>query len=206
MTSAGDRWAAGTVVLWRYRHDATPVTVVRDDPDQLVAWVAPGTPRLVAVPTDGRPLRARPVPERFTTPRVLALGTWEGPGILRVALAGRAHSLWRFPTGWYANLEEPWRRTADGIRTHDHTLDVWLDDTGAWLWKDEDELAATVDLGLRTAEEAAAIRAEGEAVIAAFERRDPPFCDRWEEWHPPPRWERPSLPSALAALAGTPVP
>lgn len=198
-------WAPGTGVVWSYEHDATPATVVRDDPDLLVVWIAPGTPRLTAVPTDGRALRDRPVPERFTTPQVWALGAWAGPGIVRVAVPGRAHSLWRFPGGWYANLEAPYERTADGVTSVDHTLDVWLDDSGEWRWKDEDELAATVDLGLRTAEEASAIRAEGESVIAAFARRDPPFSQRWDEWVPHPRWERPALPASIAARAGTPV-
>ena len=44
------RWAPGTQVLWRYRenggarlHIVRPVTVVRDDPELLAVWMAPGT-------------------------------------------------------------------------------------------------------------------------------------------------------------------
>src|SRR5437899_3324658 len=43
-------WAPGEQVLWRYRGNGTdevhicrPVTVVRDDPELLAVWMAPGT-------------------------------------------------------------------------------------------------------------------------------------------------------------------
>lgn len=202
----GHRWAAGDVIVWGYGRDAQVVRVVQDDDDGLVAWLAGGTPRLAAVPVDGRAVRDIPLAERFTARRRYAVTTWEGAGILRLERPGRAHSLWRFPTGWYANLEDPLRREADGVHTRDHVLDVWFDDSGVWLWKDEDELAALVEQGLRTPEEAAAVRAEGEAVIAAFERGDPPFDGSWRDWRPDPAWPLPDLPPHLAALDGHPTP
>ena len=68
-----------------------------------------------------------------------------------------------------------------------------------WRWKDEDELAGAVRLGIYSREQAAAIRAEGERVIEAIEDRRPPFDGRWEGWRPdpacgiptaPPGWDR----------------
>jgi uncharacterized protein len=207
-----ERWAPGDVILWRYRRDAQVVRVVRDDEDGLVAWLAPGSPRLATVPVDGRPIRDRPPAERFTVPRRYEVATWTGAGILRLERPGRAHSLWRFADtdsgvqGWYANLEDPLRRTADGVRTADHVLDVWCDDTGFWLWKDEDELAAMVELGLCTPAWADEVRAEGEAVITAFEAGEPPFDGTWHDWRPDPSWPLPDLPAGLAALDGRPAP
>jgi hypothetical protein len=198
--------------MWRYRRDAQPVTVVQDDDDGLVAWLAPGSPRLAVVPTDGVALRDRPPAERFTGPRRFAVTTWQGAGILRIARPGRAHSLWRFDDpdtgvrGWYANLEDPLRRGEGSVHTSDHVLDVWFDDQGFWLWKDEDELAAVVEIGLRSPEWAAAVRAEGEAVIAAHERGEPPFDGSWQGWAPDPAWPVPDLAEDLVALDGQPAP
>lgn len=208
----GRRWAPGDRIVWHYRRDAQPVTVVRDDDDGLVAWLAPATPRLATVPADDRPIRDRPPAERFTVPRRYAVTTWEGVGILRLEQPGRAHSLWRFDDdrtgvhGWYANLEDPLRRSPAGVHTADHVLDVWLDDGGFALWKDEDEAAALVELGLRTEAWAAGVRAEGEAVVAAFERGRPPFDGSWRGWTPDPAWPVPELPADLAALDGRPAP
>lgn len=202
----GRRWQPGDVILWRYQRDAVPVRVVRDDADGLVAWLAPGTPRLAGVPVAGGGVRDLPLAERFTAPRRYELTTWEGTGILRVERPGRSHSLWRFPTGWYANLEDPLRRTDDGVQTRDHILDVWLDDGGFWLWKDEDELATCVEIGRVTERDAAAARTEGERVIAAFGRGDAPFDGAWRDWRPDPTWTVPTLPAEVAALDGQPAP
>ncbi|HEV7721125.1 MAG TPA: hypothetical protein VGO60_07560, partial [Iamia sp.] len=57
-----------------------------------------------------------------------------------------------------------------------------------------------------TPEHAAAVRAEGERVIAEAERGDPPFDGSWLDWDPDPAWAIPALPAAEAALHGTPVP
>jgi hypothetical protein len=56
-------------------------------------------------------------------------------------------------------------------------------------WKDEDELAHAVELELFSAEEAAAIRAAGERVIAAR-----PWPTGREDWRPDPAWALPRLP------------
>jgi len=211
--AVGDgRWTPGEVILWCYEGDAVPVRVVRDDADGLVAWLAPGTPRLAVVPADGRGLRDRPPAERFTGPRRYDVTTWTGAGILRLERPGREHSLWLFRDaatgvrGWYANLEDPLRRSEVGVHTRDHVLDVWIDATGFTLWKDEDEMAALLELGLCTPDHAAAVRAEGERVIAEAERGDPPFDGSWLDWDPDPAWELPTLPAEKAALHGTSVP
>jgi hypothetical protein len=205
------RWSRGDVILWCYRREVMPVRVVRDDDSCLVTWLESGTPVLRAVPADGRPIRERPLAERFTTPKHFIVDPWHGFGILRVAYPGQAHSsvLFRQPDGafwgWYGNLEAPFRRTAFGVHTHDHALDVWFGADGAVHLKDEDELDAAVSVGFYTVDEAAAIRLEGERVRAAMQRRDAPYDGSWLDWRADPAWTTPELPQRWAALAGEPA-
>ena len=60
---------------------------------------------------------------------------------------------------------------------------------GVWSWKDEDELAEAVTLGIWTQAEADEIRAEGERVVA-----EAPWPTGWEGWRPPPDWGPLGLP------------
>lgn len=203
-------WQPGDEILWCYRREVMPARVIADD-ECLVVWIAPGTKFLGSVPEDGRGLRDRPCEERFTCPRVFALTEWFGAGSLRISYPGEAHSSWLFRRddhetfwGWYGNLEDPLQRRGNMAFTRDHVLDVWLDENGRVGWKDEDELEATVAVNHFTAEKAAAIRAHGQEVFAAMERRDPPYDGSWLDWRPDPSWPMPTLPDEYAALAGTP--
>jgi hypothetical protein len=78
----------------------------------------------------------------------------------------------------------------------DQELDIVIrPDRSAWHWKDEAAFEDMVAAGLFSAEEARAIRAEGERVIRKMQAGEPPFCDGWEDWRPPPEWGLPELPS-----------
>lgn len=63
--------------------------------------------------------------------------SWFGEGTLMVSRPGEAHSIWLFWTpngtfdGWYVNLEEPRRRTRDGVLTRDQFLDLVVEQTAA---------------------------------------------------------------------------
>lgn len=204
-------WSHGDVIMWQYRREVIPVRVVRDD-EWLAVWVAPGTPLLTCVPTDGKDLRDRPVEDRFICPRVFAVREWFGAGTLRLVRPGDAHSSWLFRRpdhetfwGWYGNLEDPLERFDWGVRTVDHLLDVWLDAEGNVGWKDEDEFDAAIRVGRFPLAKAAEIRAEGERVFGAMTRRDPPYDGSWLDWRPDPSWTLPSLPEEYAAKAGTPA-
>lgn len=178
-------WSKGDVVRFRYVRDgrafwSLPVTVATDSETELALWIAPGTTIL------------RPDPLRVPVP-VLTAGTWEpvettwfGDGVLMLRRPDTRHSIWHFWNpdgsfrGWYVNLED-WWRTDDGVEAYDHQLDVWVYPDGAWHWKDEDDLAQSVEAGIFTAAEAAEIRREGERVLAEW-----PFPTGWEAWDPDP--------------------
>lgn len=176
-------WKAGGLV------GALPARVVA--PDGRVIWVAPGTP--VKWPgVGGRMIREMSLEERFTGPWEAIDSPWQGDGVLILARPGRAHSIWHFrgTAGWYVQLEDPWRPWRSGFDTEDHALDVVVEPDGSWRWKDEDELTVAVEVGFFTPAQAAAFRAEGEAVLAEW-----PFPTGWEDWEPDPAWPLPTLPA-----------
>jgi len=61
----------------------------------------------------------------------------------------------------------------------DHALDLLIDPDGTWHWKDEDDFLEAQGFGVFTPGQAAAVRAEGERVMAAR-----PWPTGWEEWRP----------------------
>lgn len=177
-----------------------PLTVVRDGPDFLVAWLAPGTPVIRPVLAGGREIRSAPLAERFRSPRQGMRSTWRGPGILKVIPRDAAYSVWLFWRrdgrfrGWYVNLEQRHLRWQRGIDTRDHVLDIWVPGRRRWSWKDEDELQEAIDQGVVSRELAEEVRAEGRRVVRLIERWHPPFSEGWERFAPDPGWPLPELP------------
>ena len=120
---------------------------------------------------------------------------WERTRVLRFMREGDAHTVelfwdpeWAF-LGWYVNLQAPLVVAADKLDTTDWALDVWVEPNGEWQWKDEDDFARAQELGVLDAAAAAAVRAEGERVIA-----EQPWPTGWEDWRPPDDWEPLPLP------------
>jgi hypothetical protein len=175
-------FAPGEPIVVRHVWRGNPFLVwsaiaVRDDDELLALWIPPGAPCLrPKVRTElpyGQPLVASP---------------WRAPGVLQLWPAGTAHAVWVFDEGWYVNLQEPFRRSKFGVDTADQLLDLVRMRDGEWRWKDEDELAAAVAGEYVSQEEAFAVRAEAERVIAADA-----FPTGWEDWEPDPSWPVPSL-------------
>jgi hypothetical protein len=187
-------WETGTSVRFRYVRDGRafwtlPARVVRDDSEELVLWIAPGSEML------------RP-PQRVTAENLAAgrwnqqRSEWTGPGVLMRRTPREAgHAVWLFWTdgaertfrGWYVNLEK-WSRDVRGVDAFDQVLDIWVNADGRWEWKDEDELADCVDAGVFSVRDAGRIRGEGQRVLDAW-----PFPTGWEEWEPDPTWAAPRL-------------
>lgn len=198
-------WQCGDVVIARYGrrlaesrelNQALPLYVIEHTAEQLVTYLAEGTevayPRLA----DGRGLRDVPVEERWAHPRQAVRQPWRRSDLVLIFPTGRQHSLWVFHEGgrhigWYVNLEAPHRFGETTITTSDGILDIWIPaETGEAVWKDEDEFEMAIRVGRLTVDEADALRAEGERVVA-----ERPWPTGWENWRPPAGWERPPLPA-----------
>ena len=187
-------WSEGDVALLRFiRYGkvrrASPHVVVSDSPELVALHIDVGTPAKVAA-WDGRPIRGQADRDWALRDHV-----WSSYRVLRLIRWGEPHSLelfWREDgslAGWYVNLQEPLRRSRLGFDTDDLVLDIWIEAEGSWQWKDADELEEAVRLGRFAPAEAAAIRADGERVLAAR-----PWPTGWEDWRPDPAWPLPQLP------------
>jgi hypothetical protein len=206
-------WQPGQQIHWIYRRPGWvpgqaqtvhPMTVVRDDADGLVAWLAGDTPVLVPRLADGTSLRDGSARTMFTAPRIQGRSIWHGNGILRVAPARRPWSVWFFHdedggfANYYVNLESPHVREGRATISSDHVLDVVVQPDHSYHRKDADELAEAVAQSRYTAEEAAAIERDADAVEAVIDAWGSPFCDGWETWAPDPAWPVPPLPDDIA--------
>ena len=196
------RLEPGDIVLVRSVHRgrvrwAVPHRYVATDEGRIVLYRAPGARgKAMGRDADGRYL------ERWVgedEPRDL---TWAHTHVLQFVRPGESYTVeifwdeeWEL-LGWYVNLQDPLRRTSLGFDTMDHALDVWVHPDGTAEWKDERDFAEAIALGVFDGAAAAAVRAEGERVIAAR-----PWPTGWEAWRPPDGWTAPDLPAGWNAAA-----
>jgi hypothetical protein len=89
---------------------------------------------------------------------------------------------------------------AAGIDITDQDLDVWVYPDRSWEWKDEDELLERLAFPDHYwVSDSAAVRAEGERMIALVEVGKFPFDGTWIGFRPDPAWTVPTrLPPRLA--------
>jgi predicted RNA-binding protein associated with RNAse of E/G family len=94
---------------------------------------------------------------------------------LRLMFPERQHSVWlswvtdgssRKFSQYFVNMEEPFRRTAVGFDTQDHTLDIEVAPNLTWKWRDTGELQEHVKHGFYTASLASEVWNEGRRVMA----------------------------------------
>lgn len=171
-----------------------PCRVVADRDEVVALFIAAGSPykagpKKTAAEKRRQPRTALP-PDEYV---------WR-TDTLRLMFPGRSHSVslsWgpaaeeRRLLKYFVNMEEPFRRTAVGFDTQDHTLDIEVTPELAWRWRDEQELANHVTEGFYTAALAAAARLEGQSAIEAIVRREHECVRGWPEWSPPPAWTIP---------------
>jgi predicted RNA-binding protein associated with RNAse of E/G family len=87
------------------------------------------------------------------------------------------------------NLQAPLAESPLGYDTTDWQLDLWIPEGGEAEWKDEEDLARALELGLMTPDEGRLAREEAERVLEEW-----PFPTGWEDWQPNPAWPLPTLP------------
>lgn len=197
-----DAWRPGETAVLRYVWSgkvwaALPVTIVEDSLARRALYMAPGT------------IFMGPDCSRAEHLRVLASGTWglaqmtwNDQPMLWTSVPGEAYSIWTmwqapgwWHLGWKVNPEAPLRRTPLGFDTADYTLDAVIDpDLERWSWKDEDEFAEAIKLGLLTSTQATVIREGTLEVVERLLMAGRHEMAAWAAWRPPTEWATPSLP------------
>jgi hypothetical protein len=179
----GDPVLLRSVYRGRVRQ-AFPFRFVAETDGRLVFYNGPGNAGLhMGRDADGRYL------DRWVRGDPPIHHVWEDTHLVKLVRPGEAHTVevwwhedWSF-FRWYVNLQAPLRRTRLGWDSTDWALDVVVDPDGTPHWKDEDDFAEAIALGVFDDAAAAAVRAEGERVMA-----DRPWPTGWEGWRPPAEW------------------
>lgn len=184
MTVANLRW-----MFEAQPESAHPTVVVHDSDGVIVTFEAGGSVAMHSQRAKGGPrgrnLLAGSAPSGFSPMQ------WSGDGVVRVHREGDPWSVWRWlsPLGewsahFYVNLEQPWVRTSTGFDTEDWILDLVVDETLAWRFKDEDELDWAQQTGRYDANRIAEVRAAAQDAIATIEAAGWPFDADWNRWLP----------------------
>jgi len=202
------RWNPGDSIVLREVWEgkvwsARPVIVVEDSIDVTALYIADGSAWKRPFDADGSPKR-------------IPAGNWKlgddlwTNDVIRISLPGERFSVLpiqdqdkqlRF---WYLNIETPLRRSPLGFDYMDQTLDIIINaDLRQWRWKDEDELAEAIALGVYTQEQANEIRRAGEAALERFLSGKPPLDRDWPHWRPDPEWPLPKLVPGWQTVAQT---
>ncbi|MEV4123970.1 DUF402 domain-containing protein [Nocardia sp. NPDC049707] len=80
---------------------------------------------------------------------------------------------------WYVNFQLPFTRTADGVDTSDLHLDLIVEPDLSYHWKDEDEYALAIRLGLVPERWQRAIEGARDEALDLVARRAGPFGEDW---------------------------
>ena len=202
-------WQPGTTVVhqetWRGRlWAARPMTLVDDTPECLWLWMPTGCIRKVP---DGAPVdQEYPRRRRDQIVADLQRGNWEyqdhvWEGATLVAVRpGDWYATWcswrpdGSHWGYYVNLQMPYRRTDIGIESMDLMLDVTIEPDLTWAWKDEDEVADLLALGVYSDELVRHIRSEAQRAIDDLEAQRWPFDGSFAAKVPTDPWPLPVLP------------
>jgi hypothetical protein len=87
--------------------------------------------------------------------------------------------------GWKVDIVAPPIRTELGFDFSDEVLDIVVRPDRTYVWKDEDQMAQCVALGIYSQAEADRLHAAGSEVIDLIEQSKSPFDSEWPHWTPP---------------------
>jgi hypothetical protein len=181
-----------------------PVHVVADDQDQILLWAALGTPTM-------KPVLRHRIPASHARWEDgnwdLLPGTWRHAELLILIHPSQSRATWvrwsveREFLGWAVNMQSPLTRTHLDFDHWDHQLDILVKPDRSWSWKDEDELQLVVQLNRMSAQQAKAVREEGQRAVQQIQQNGVPFSDGWEDWQADSTWSLPELGSKWGDLS-----
>lgn len=95
---------------------------------------------------------------------------------------------------YYVNFQLPFHRSSIGFDTFDLELDIIIEPTYEWHWKDVEDYEKGIEHGILRKEWVKEINAAKPEVFDKLEKRQYPFDGTWLGWTPDPNWTPPPLP------------
>lgn len=95
---------------------------------------------------------------------------------------------------YYINFQLPFRRTRIGFDSLDLELDIVIEPTYEWRWKDLDDYQRGIECGILRQEWIKEIDTAKQEIFDRLEKRQYPFDGSWLNWLPDPNWSSPKLP------------
>jgi hypothetical protein len=97
---------------------------------------------------------------------------------------------------YYINFQLPFRRTRIGFDSFDLELDLIVEPTYDWRWKDLDDYQRGIECGILRQEWIQGIEDAKQEVFARLEKRQYPYDGSWLNWLPDPNWSPSKLPES----------
>jgi protein associated with RNAse G/E len=95
---------------------------------------------------------------------------------------------------YYVNFQTPFKRTQCGFDILDLELDIIIEPTFEWSWKDMDDYQQGIECGIIASEWVQAIDTAKQEVFHKLENGQYPFDGFWLNWKPESSWSAPKLP------------
>lgn len=95
---------------------------------------------------------------------------------------------------YYVNFQLPFRRTGIGFDSFDLELDIIIEPTYEWHWKDVEDYQRGIERGILRDEWIQEIDSAKREIFDKLEKRAYPFDGSWLGWMPDPTWLPPQLP------------
>ena len=95
---------------------------------------------------------------------------------------------------YYVNFQIPFQRARIGFDTFDLELDIVIEPTYEWHWKDVDDYQRGIECGILLNEWTQEIDAAKQEIFDKLKKRAYPYDGAWLNWMPDPDWSPPKLP------------
>ena len=95
---------------------------------------------------------------------------------------------------YYINFQLPFQRTKIGFDTLDLELDIIIEPTFEWQWKDMDDYQSGIVHGVILSKWMQGIEEAQKEIFEKLEKHHYPFDGTWLNWMPDPDWSPPKLP------------
>lgn len=210
-------WSEGESLLLRGMYEGRPayvqsVRVVRDTPEETALAVWPGAE--CAAPSGyihrrhGDNSSWDRWGETLTDTLALEKYTWHSNRFLILLEPDKFYStiyMWDAASSeflcYYINFQIPFRRTRLGFDTLDLDLDIVIEPSYEWHWKDVDEYQHGIRSGGITPVWVSAVEQARKEVATRLRERLYPLDGAWREWTLDPSWSPPRLPADWASPA-----